>query len=278
MRKMENKYKGLVAFDLDNTLLDHRSWRIPASAVRGIRELKGNGYLTVIATGRNMHDRYSEKYLKIIGSDALVHMNGTRVELRAEAHTDLGWQTGELLTDHIMERELLERILRFSEERGISVGACIEDKDYFTMPSHVIKHDMDYWGSSERDFRDPYELLELPVRALAYCGGRDGGEVLQRAFPELHVFMFSEHTGADVFDVGYSKLDGLRVLAEHFNIPWSESYAFGDSFNDKSMIEGVSCGVAVGNAVQAVKDCADYITEPINEDGIWRGLKHLGLI
>lgn len=275
--KKEKSYRGLVAFDVDNTLLDHNTWRIPDSAVRGIRELRRNGYLTAIATGRNMHDRHSEKYLSVIQSDALVHMNGTRVELRdTQALPD--WQPGELLTDHLMDRELLQRILRFSEENHYAVGACIADKDYFTHTEDVVRHDIRYWGSSDRSFGDPAELLRLPVRALAYCGGREGGEALQRAFPELHVFMFSESTGADLFEVGYSKLDGLRVLAERFGIDWAESYAFGDSFNDRVMLEGVAHGIAMGNAVPAIRDCADYVTDPIGEDGIWNALRHFGLV
>lgn len=275
---MERKYRGLVAFDVDNTLLDHNSWRVPDSALRGIRELQKNDYLTVLATGRNMHDQHSESYLPIIGSDALVHMNGTMVELRDSAFPKNEWVPGMVLTDHRMDNALLRKILDYSEQNGHSIGACIGEKDYFTHTEAVVQHDIRYWGNSERDFEDPYTLLNLPVRALCYCGDQTGCAELQAEFPELHIFMFSDHTGADVFEQGYSKLDGLKVLAEHFGIDWKESFAFGDSFNDKLMLEGVNTGIAVGNAVPSIKDCADYVSAPISEDGIWKALKHFELI
>ncbi len=48
------------------------------------------------------------------------------------------------------------------------------------------------------------------------------------------------------------------------------------SFNDRVMLEGVAHGIAMGNAVPAIRDCADYVTDPIGEDGIWNALRHFG--
>ena len=44
--------------------------------------------------------------------------------------------------------------------------------------------------------------------------------------------------------------------------------AFGDGFNDKSMIEYAGMGVAMGNAQQPVKDAADFVTLTNDEDGV----------
>ena len=44
--------------------------------------------------------------------------------------------------------------------------------------------------------------------------------------------------------------------------------ACGDGFNDLSMIQYAGVGVAMENAVDAVKKEADYITTSNNEDGI----------
>ncbi len=62
------KKKGLVAFDLDHTLLDHNKGAITPSSLEAIKLLKENGYLVVLASGRNMYDRYSYDYLKEIRS------------------------------------------------------------------------------------------------------------------------------------------------------------------------------------------------------------------
>lgn len=56
------------------------------------------------------------------------------------------------------------------------------------------------------------------------------------------------------------------------------SYAFGDSINDVEMLKHVQHGIAMGNGTKAAKEAADYITAPLHEDGIYKGLEHFGLI
>ena len=46
--------------------------------------------------------------------------------------------------------------------------------------------------------------------------------------------------------------------------------AVGDSYNDISMIEAAGLGVAMGNAVEAVKQAADYETDDNEHDGVAR--------
>ena len=50
--------------------------------------------------------------------------------------------------------------------------------------------------------------------------------------------------------------------------------AFGDAQNDQSMIEWSGIGVAMGNAVDEVKEVADYVTLSNNDDGIAAALEH----
>ena len=54
--------------------------------------------------------------------------------------------------------------------------------------------------------------------------------------------------------------------------------AFGDGGNDKTMLEYVGLGIAMGNAVEDVKEIADYITDSVSEDGIYTALVHYGFI
>ena len=51
--------------------------------------------------------------------------------------------------------------------------------------------------------------------------------------------------------------------------------AFGDGFNDLSMLEYAGMGVAMGNAVDEVKAIADFITISNDEDGIAIALEQL---
>lgn len=47
-----------------------------------------------------------------------------------------------------------------------------------------------------------------------------------------------------------------------------EIIAIGDSYNDITMIQAAGLGVAMGNAVETVKEIANYITEDNEHDGV----------
>lgn len=61
--------------------------------------------------------------------------------------------------------------------------------------------------------------------------------------------------------------------AKKVGIDISETIAFGDSMNDYSMMEEAGYAVAMGNARDALKEIADFVTLDHNSDGIVYALK-----
>lgn len=55
-------------------------------------------------------------------------------------------------------------------------------------------------------------------------------------------------------------------------------YGFGDSENDGSMLSAVDVAVAMGNALPAVRTSADYVTDPVWDDGVATALEAFGLV
>ena len=68
------------------------------------------------------------------------------------------------------------------------------------------------------------------------------------------------------------------MLLEHYGISRDEIIAFGDGDNDVEMLAFAGIGVAMGNGTAAVKKAADYITDDIDEGGIYNALVHFGVI
>ena len=54
--------------------------------------------------------------------------------------------------------------------------------------------------------------------------------------------------------------------------------AFGDGDNDIDMIKHAGIGVAMGNAIETLKKNADYITDDVNEDGLYNALLHFNVL
>lgn len=258
--------KPIVSFDVDNTLLDHKDWKIPESAMKALEALRKTHYI-VVASGRDMDNRYSREIRDLIRPDGIIHMNGTKITVGDQ-----------LIYEHHFDKGLLERILRFTQEHGYSVGVSVDDVDYYMHPEVVREMDMERWGRSDRTFLDPWKLMDLNVRTLAYIGHEDGALDIGRHFPEVKLLLFAGKQGADLVEREASKGKGLRRLCEWFGTDMADTVAFGDSMNDLEILQEAGIGIAMGNSIEELKAAADYVTDDIDKDGVFHACIHFGLI
>jgi hydroxymethylpyrimidine pyrophosphatase-like HAD family hydrolase len=142
MTQKPSKKKRIVSFDLDMTLLDHKTWKIPDSAMKALELLRKDSVIA-IGSGRNMDHDMSVVYRDMIMPDAVIHMNGTRVVAE-----------GNVLFEHLMDKERLRALLEYGDAHGISLGVSQEGKDYYIHPEGVVRMDRLRWGVSERNFMD----------------------------------------------------------------------------------------------------------------------------
>ena len=151
-------------------------------------------------------------------------------------------------------------------KKGNCRGLTIDDKDYFVNPAEVERIDKIRWGESMRNFQDPWKMLELPVRTLAYIGEADPVSDMEAHFPELKFPLFSSRLGADIIEVQASKANGLVRLCEYYGMDISQTVAFGDSMNDYSMLSmDFKATVAMENAEPEIKEVDKVCEQKANE-------------
>ena len=75
-----------------------------------------------------------------------------------------------------------------------------------------------------------------------------------------------------------SKAEGLKRLCQYYGIGLGQTIAFGDSMNDYEIVREAGIGIAMGNSVEELKAVADYVTDDIDRDGVWKACRQLGLI
>ena len=73
---------------------------------------------------------------------------------------------------------------------------------------------------------------------------------------------FSAPFFLDISALGADKGSSLKLLAEYLGIARENIIAFGDNFNDKTMIEYAGIGVVMGNACSEMKKFGDIIAPP----------------
>lgn len=273
---------GIVCFDLDHTLLDNEKNEICASAMLAVEKLREAGFIIVIASGRDMDNYYSYMFRDLVKPDAVIHQNGTRVAVRRDESPyapQKGPDQYKLIWDHFMDPALLRSILQYAGEKGLCVGTTVDGKDYFTRPELKVQADKSYNKFLKRNFVPAEGLLNLPVRALSYAGRNTADkEAFLKRFPSVRLLMFSSGEGADLVEACCSKAKGLQCLCAYYKVPIEKTWAFGDSENDIEILKEAGCGIAVGNAMEETKQAADYVTDDIRKDGIWKACTALGLI
>jgi hypothetical protein len=79
----------------------------------------------------------------------------------------------------------------------------------------------------------------------------------------------------DVTNPRANKAEALRVLAGHCSVARDEIVAIGDGLNDIGMLREAAFAVAMGNAPEAVRSAADFVTASNEEDGFAAAVSYI---
>jgi Cof subfamily protein (haloacid dehalogenase superfamily) len=71
----------------------------------------------------------------------------------------------------------------------------------------------------------------------------------------------------DLAPVGVNKASGLAFVADELGVAPADVLAIGDGRNDIEMLTWAGRGVAMGQAIQVVRDSADAVTDSVHEEG-----------
>jgi Cof subfamily protein (haloacid dehalogenase superfamily) len=71
----------------------------------------------------------------------------------------------------------------------------------------------------------------------------------------------------DLAPVGVSKASGLALVADELGIEAADVLAIGDGRNDIEMLQWAGRGVAMGQAIEAVREAADAVTDTVYDEG-----------
>lgn len=85
----------------------------------------------------------------------------------------------------------------------------------------------------------------------------------------------SEATFLEFLPLGVDKARSLESFLSRLGMRREELAAFGDGYNDISMIRYAGLGVAMANAKDEVKAAADYVTLSNDEDGVAYAIEQL---
>ena len=71
---------------------------------------------------------------------------------------------------------------------------------------------------------------------------------------------------------------GIKKIVDHLGGDYKDIVVFGDEKNDLSMFNDEWTSIAMGNAIDELKQKASYVTSDVSKDGIYNVCLHYGWI
>lgn len=250
-------------FDVDGTLLSHRTKQVPPSARVALEKLKAAEIRCVVSTGR-MIQEMDRLPMGGVTFDAYITMNG-QLTLDADRRPLYGMP---------LEGQVKDFVLKLFHERRVPVILVEKDRLYLNFNSQRVT-DVQTAISSKVPPLGEYEGAEL-YQACVYVTGEEE-QVLAPIRKHCEVTRWHPG-GVDVIAKGGGKRTAVQQYLHMHGILPEEAIAFGDGENDMGMLQLAGIGVALGNAEKQVKEIADYVTADIDDNGVEKALLHFGLI
>lgn len=270
--------KKLIFFDIDGTLVDF-SMHIPQSTIRALKLVREKGHKIAICSGRPVSIIYP--FLLELGFDGIVASAGAYIK-----------KGNELLYHHTFETEKTSAMAKVLEQHGAGCFFQGADGIYITAESHRCMHAEGPQDDVSNSILTQMNICDRPdlMEGLESCVYFNSDLVVTEMQKEIDAVTdgYFQITGSSLGEdvlfsgeitcKGIHKATGMQILLDSFGMSREDSIAFGDGPNDVEMIRYAHTGVVMGNGITELKNIADYVTTDINEDGIWNGMKHLGLL
>lgn len=262
--------KHLIIVDLDGTLLTNDK-KISPYTKQILQQAMKEGHEVAIATGRPY--RMSKQYYQELRLQSpIVNFNGA---LSHHPH-DLSFEKHHITIPLEQAQHIIETCISLDMP---SILVEIEDHIY-TSQAGSTNHNFFTFNAEQIYTGDLTRLLEdHPTSMLVQFHNDHDWHEIQQIFTNRHSHIVHHRRWNEPFNIieilrqGVHKALGVERIAHYYGIPKERIIAFGDEDNDIEMLQYVGKGIAMGNAINPVKNIADDITDHNENDGVGKYLQ-----
>lgn len=252
----------LIGVDVDGTLLNSENKISPRTRQALIRAGE-MGHKIVIVSGRPTSAvKDLAKELEFDKFDGLLaNYNGGSI-------TD--YSSGKVLANHNLERNLALEIL--DKTRFLNIIIPYKDMILSDKNHKFLQAESQLLGLEAKVVSDIRDKLDFDPNKILFAAEiaklEESIPFLVENFGNVTSQVRSHRNYYEIMPKGLSKGNSLLEIAKLYDIDQADIIAFGDEMNDFTMIEVAGVGVAMANAVDEIKEIADYVTLSNDEDGI----------
>ena len=255
----------LAAFDLDGTLLNSEHV-LPSENREALQQLAANGVLVVLVSGR-MHRSMQPISDQIGLENPIISYNGGMVK-----HA----KSGEVYHHTPVSADYAMAVVNNCMEQNLHINFCLNDELYVAERNEWSALYETRTGVPATPVGDLRQLAgETPTKLLIIHTPEKLPALLNNFKTNYAEKLYVTQTQAEYIEFmnpAVAKGRALTALANRFEIPMDTVVAFGDSYNDESLLKTAGFGIAMGNAVAPISACADYITATNDENGVAKAI------
>lgn len=280
----------LIATDMDGTLLN-AAHEVSEENIQAIKYAQSQGITVVIATGRAFYEANTpisqtdlqvpyiclngaevrDESFNIMSTSNLNHELIKRVTttLKAEdiyyqVYTNFGIYTEDPQRDLDIYVDIAERAGQKADVEKIQVG---------------IQKRIDNGTLKVVDNYDKIEQTpgEIVMKILAFDSDLEKIDRVKVQLSEASNLAVSSSSrgNLEITHADAQKGIALETIADRLKIDLQDVVAIGDNLNDVSMLERVGHPVAMGNAEEAVKSEAEFVTTSNEDSGVGKAIMKL---
>ena len=259
------KYK-MVVLDVDGTLLTNEK-TVTARTRATLIKVQQMGIKVVLASGRPTYGVVG------LAKELELDKNGGYI-LSYNGGQIINVQTNELLFEKRIDPGFIPYLERKAQKNGFAIFTYREDEMLTNDASNERVLQEARLNSMQLRETDRFseEVSFHPCKVMLSSDDEKALIGLEEHWKKrlagtLDVFR-SETYFLEVVPQFIDKANTLSVLPKNLDIPPADIVAIGDGVCDVTMIQLAGLGIAMGNAQDSVKACADVITLSNEEDGV----------
>ncbi len=263
-----------IALDLDGTLTNHEKVVTPKTR-EALLQAASQGAVIILASGRPTYgiEPVAECLeLQKRGGYILSYNGGNIVNAK----------TGEKLFSQFLPDEVIPELYAYAKEHGHALLGYAGNEIITEMPDdQYVKEESRINKMNIRKVDNLFEFLEPHPTKLLMTGDptlmlKAEEELVEKLGDRMDIFR-SAPFFLELVPKGIDKAKSLTRLLTKINLTPADLIAFGDGYNDLSMLKLAGIGVAMENAAPEVRAEADYVTLSNEEDGVAAALTHFNM-
>lgn len=274
----------LIASDMDGTLLNDKM-AVSDRNIQAIKNAQKAGIEFLIATGRSLEE--AKPFLKDCVHPGYITLNGAEIYDKDEnliSSNPISEVSKVKVINYLKEHQIYFEVVTnkgiFSDNKDMRITSLAEllvklnpSTTYEQALADTLERikltPMIFVDSYDKILSDPsYQIMKL----LAFSNKEQ--EVLGPLRADIEknikdvVVTSSSPNNVEINSIDAQKGIALLQYAKDKNITQEQTMAIGDNLNDESMIRDAGVGVAMQNAIPAIKDLSDITTDNNVNDGV----------